>query len=103
MHLKLRQLEVFYAVMEEGSVSRAAERLHLTQPAVSIALSSLEDQLGFQLCDRSPGHFTPRAEAEMLIADAELSILATQQFVKRTTSRPCLQNTLYHPRHNMQL
>ncbi len=40
MHLKLRQLEVFKAVMETGSISAAGIRLHLAQPAVSIALSS---------------------------------------------------------------
>ena len=49
MHLKLRQLAVFHAVMEEGSVSRAAERMGLTQPAVSLALSTLEETLGFSL------------------------------------------------------
>lgn len=80
MHLKLRHLEVFHAVMEEGSVSKAADRLHLTQPAISIALSRLEDMLGFPLFHRSKGHFAPRPEAYLLHMDAELSILAVEQF-----------------------
>ena len=80
MHLKLRHLEVFHAVMEEGSVSKAADRLHLTQPAISIALSRLEDLLGFPLFHRSKGHFAPRPEAYQLHLDAELSIMAVEQF-----------------------
>lgn len=40
MHLKLRRLDVFKAVMETGPISAAAIRWHLTQPAVSIALSN---------------------------------------------------------------
>lgn len=83
MHLKLRHLEVFHAVMEEGSVSKAADRLHLTQPAISIALSRLEDMLGFPLFHRSKGHFAPRPEAYLLHMDAELSILAVEQFSNR--------------------
>ena len=83
MHLKLRHLEVFHAVMEEGSVSKAADRLHLTQPAISIALSRLEDMLGYSLFHRSKGHFAPRPEAYLLHADAELSIMAVERFANR--------------------
>lgn len=80
MHLKLRQLAVFHAVMEEGSVSRAAERMGLTQPAVSLALSTLENTLGFSLFKRSKGSFEPKPEAVQLQEDAELAILAFEKF-----------------------
>ncbi len=80
MHLKLRQLAVFHAVMEEGSVSKAAERMGLTQPAVSIALTTLEETLGYSLFNRSKGYFVPRPEAEQLHEDAELAILAFERF-----------------------
>jgi DNA-binding transcriptional LysR family regulator len=83
MHLKLRHLQVFHAVMEEGSVSKAADRLHLTQPAISIALSRLEELLGFSLFHRSKGHFAPRPEAYLLHGDAELAIMAVEQFANR--------------------
>lgn len=83
MHLKLRHLEAFHAVMEEGSVSKAAERLCLTQPAVSLALSRLEELVGYSLFHRSKGHFTPRPEARLLHADAELSMMAVEQFSNR--------------------
>jgi len=44
-HLTIRQLEVLAAVGREGSVTAAAETLHLTQPAVSMQLHQLEEQL----------------------------------------------------------
>lgn len=83
MHLKLRHLAVFHAVMEEGSVSKAADRLGLTQPAVSIALTRLEELVGYSLFVRSKGYFVPRPEAEQLRADAELAVLAFEKFAQR--------------------
>lgn len=80
MNLKLRHLATFHAVMEEGSISKAADRLGLTQPAVSIALTRLEEMLGYSLFHRSKGYFVPRPEAEQLHADAELAILAFEKF-----------------------
>ena len=52
MTITLRQLEIFIAVVEEQQVTRASERLFLTQSAVSLALSELENQLGGPLFDR---------------------------------------------------
>jgi DNA-binding transcriptional LysR family regulator len=49
----LFQLETFLAVAEEKSFSRAAKRLHRTQPAVSQAVRNLEEELGELLLDRS--------------------------------------------------
>ena len=83
MHLKLRHLEVFHAVMEEGSVTKAAERLNLSQPAISTALTRLEEMLGCALFYRSKGHFTPRPEAFLLNKDAELALMAAEQFANR--------------------
>lgn len=83
MHLKLRHLAVFHAVMEEGSISKAAERLGLTQPAVSIALAKFEEILGYSLFVRSKGYFVPKPEAKQLLEDAELAILAFEKFAAR--------------------
>ena len=80
MHIKLRHIEVFNAVMEEGSISKAAKRLNLSQPAVSIALSNFEERIGYSLFHRSKGHFSPRPEAFALKADAELSVMAIERF-----------------------
>ena len=52
--MNLRHLAVFHAVAETGSLSKAAERLYITQPAVSRQLKSLEDALGLTLLDREP-------------------------------------------------
>lgn len=79
----MRQLEVFNALMEAGSVSRAAVRLNLTQPAVSVALSSLEQELGFRLFHRSKGYFAPTGEALLLHAEAEQSLLARERVETR--------------------
>src|SRR3989442_7160538 len=46
-------LKTFLAVAEERSFSRAAAKVHRTQPAVSQAVKRLEDELGEQLFDRS--------------------------------------------------
>ena len=53
MPVTIRQLEIFNAVVESGQVTRAAEKLFITQSAVSIALSEMEIQLGGALFDRS--------------------------------------------------
>ncbi len=50
--LKLSKLEIFSVVAHEGSFSAAADRLHLSQPAVSRHIQELEDQLGIRLFKR---------------------------------------------------
>ena len=76
MPIKLRQLHVFSALMSAGSVSKAATQLSLTQPAISIALSNFETELGFRLFDRSRGSFAPTADAILLHAEIEQGLLA---------------------------
>ena len=50
--MDLASLNTFIAIAELGSFSLAGEKLHITQPAVSKRLSTLEDQLGARLFDR---------------------------------------------------
>jgi len=52
MRMTLRQLAVFVAVAQEGTVTRASESVQLTQSAASMALADLEDALGSPLFDR---------------------------------------------------
>lgn len=52
-----RQLSNFLAIVEEGNISKAAERLHLAQPYLSHQLKLLEDELGVKLVDRTTRRF----------------------------------------------
>lgn len=56
MTIDLRHFRCFLAIAEEGTVTGAATRLHLTQPAVSRTLRQLEQHLGVRLVDRSTHH-----------------------------------------------
>lgn len=51
--MELMQLEMFVAVMEERSVRAASQRVYRTQPAVSVAMRKLEEEIGVPLFDRS--------------------------------------------------
>ncbi|MBN9274787.1 MAG: LysR family transcriptional regulator, partial [Mesorhizobium sp.] len=61
-------LRTFVVVVEEGSITRAANRLLLQQPAVSMALKRLEQSVGHRLIDRSPGRFELTEAGERLHA-----------------------------------
>jgi DNA-binding transcriptional LysR family regulator len=67
-NLDLNLLRVFDAVARERHVTRAAERLHLSQPAVSNALARLRQALGDELFLRRPGGVEPTALALALAA-----------------------------------
>lgn len=67
--MQLRHLQYFAAVADAGTVSAAAERVHITQPALSRQLRQLEDDLGVALFDRSAGRLTlSRTGRELLPA-----------------------------------
>ena len=52
---RIQSLRCFITVAREGTVSRAASLLKLTQPAVSLQLKGLEESTGLQLFHRTPG------------------------------------------------
>lgn len=84
MRVKIRHLEVFNALIEAGSVSRAAQRLNLSQPAVSIALSKLEDDLGYRLFHRDRGFFAPTNEATLLHEEVRRGLDAMARIEQRS-------------------
>lgn len=69
--MNARQLEVFRAIMRDGTITAAANSLTVSQPAVSKVLHHLEDQLGYPLFDRIAGRLVPTMEAHLLFADAD--------------------------------
>ncbi len=58
MTVELRHLRSFLAIAEEGNITRAAARLHVSQPALSRTLAQLERSLAIRLVDRSTHHLT---------------------------------------------
>ena len=77
--IKLRHLQCFLAVAEQRSIQRAAERLAVTQPAVSKTLRELEEILGVQLFRRGRKGTQPTADAEAFQRYASASVSALQQ------------------------
>lgn len=65
-----RQLEYFLALVECGGVTSAAAHLHVSQPTISIALRSLEKEVGGLLFDRVPGGLALTAAGQALIEPA---------------------------------
>ncbi len=66
-----RHIEVFRAIMRQGSLTAAAESLHVSQPAVSKVLRHFEAKIGYRLFERIGGRLVPTAEAHLLFRDAE--------------------------------
>ena len=64
--MRLRQIEVFHAVYTNGSITRAAAALNVSQPSVSKVLAHAEQQLGYRLFDRVKGKLIPTPEAHQL-------------------------------------
>ncbi len=69
MRFKLRQMEVFRAVMLTGSMNGAAKLLFVSQPAVSRLIAHTEQSLGLQLFERYKGKLTPTPEAQRLFQE----------------------------------
>jgi DNA-binding transcriptional LysR family regulator len=67
-------------VAREGTVSRAAALLHLTQPAVSLQLKALEESTGLQLFNRTPSGFTLTEAGAALLPLARKAVAAVQDF-----------------------
>ena len=74
----VRQLRAFAAVYDTGQVSAAAERLSLTQPAVTVLLRELETRLGVKLFDRSTRRLRRTDAAVEAIAHVERALAALE-------------------------
>ncbi|HEX3828188.1 MAG TPA: LysR family transcriptional regulator [Sporichthyaceae bacterium] len=72
--MNLRQLEYFLAIADEGSFTRAAERLLVAQPSLSQQIKSLERELGGELLERLPTGVRLTAVGKAFMADARLAV-----------------------------
>ena len=89
--LRLRHIEVFHAIYSTGSITHAAELLHVSQPSISKVLKHAEMQLGFELFHRVKGKLVPTAEAEALIL--EVNRVYAQISSLKKTARNLRANT----------
>src|SRR6185312_3357200 len=80
--LKLRDLHVLFAVIQSGSMVKAATRLSVTQPAVSQSIADLEATLGVRLLDRGPRGVTPTIYGETLLRRGTEAFDALKQGVR---------------------
>jgi DNA-binding transcriptional LysR family regulator len=81
-----RQLAAFCAVVERKSFSQAAERLGLSQPAVSLQIRSLEQRLGQQLLDRSGRRVEPTEAGLRLYRGAQRMLALEEQLLEQITA-----------------
>jgi DNA-binding transcriptional LysR family regulator len=77
-----RQLAAFCAVVERKSFSQAAERLGVTQPAVSLQIRALEKRLGKQLLDRSGRRVEPTEAGRRLYRSAQRMLALEERMLE---------------------
>ena len=81
--MEIYQLRAFVTVAKIGHLTRAAEALHVTQPAVTGQIKALEEQLGIALFDRRPGRIMLTRAGERLLPDAEKVLAAAGALLGR--------------------
>jgi DNA-binding transcriptional LysR family regulator len=83
MHLTLQQLKLFESVSRNSSYTRAAEEMFLTQPAVSIQIKRLEEQVGLPLFEQVGKKIFPTAAGKAMY-EASIAILGRISELKMT-------------------
>ena len=79
--MNLKRLQGFRAVIEAGSVTNAARRLNITQPALSRLIRDLEQELGIALFARQHQRLVLTVEGRMFFREAERALAAVDQIV----------------------
>jgi DNA-binding transcriptional LysR family regulator len=81
--MELRHLRYFVAVAEEENVSRAALKLHVSQPGLSRQIRDLEDEIGFQLFERSAKALRLTAAGKTFLTEARDVLQHAEDAVKK--------------------
>ena len=92
--LELYQLRQLVAVAEWGTVSRAAEQLHLSQPALSRSLQKLEESFQVPLFDRKKNKIALNQNGEMAVAYARQILGQAQDMTERVRAFARSQHTI---------
>ena len=85
--MNTRDIEAFVAVVEAGSIVRAADRLHLTQPGLTRRVQSLESLLGVPLLDRQAKPLRPTAAGQEVYELGRRVLMATEDLMARASHR----------------
>lgn len=80
--MELRQLRHFVAVVDSGNLSRAADRVAISQPALTRSIKNLEDLLGMDLLERKPRGVTPTEAGLALYRHAQIVLNACQRLTR---------------------
>lgn len=80
--MELRHLKYFVAVAEEENVTRAAARLHVSQPPLSRQIRDLEEELGLTLFDRKPQSLALTTAGRLFLPEARAVLERADQAVK---------------------
>jgi LysR family transcriptional regulator, benzoate and cis,cis-muconate-responsive activator of ben and cat genes len=81
--MELRHLRYFVAVAEEENISRAALKLHVSQPGLSRQIRDLEDEIGVQLFERSAKSVRLTVAGEVFLAEAQAVLQRADEAVKK--------------------
>lgn len=81
--MELRHFRYFVAVAEEENVSRAALKLHVSQPGISRQIHDLEDEIGFQLFERSPKSVRLTVAGKVFLTEAREVLQRVEAAVKK--------------------
>jgi DNA-binding transcriptional LysR family regulator len=95
MKITLKQLEVFCLVAQTGSISAAAKKVYLTQPATSMTLKQLEGALGHPLFDRHAKKLILNAFGKKQLEKAKQIIDRSKDFSVTQTHQDNLEGDLY--------
>lgn len=74
MKITFRQVDAFRTVVSTGTVTRAADMLGVSQPAISRLISDLETEVGFQLFQRAGRVLVPTQEARLLVKEVRQTV-----------------------------
>jgi DNA-binding transcriptional LysR family regulator len=83
--MEIHQLKTFVTVAREGSITRASERLCLSQPAVSAHIKAIEDSLGLALFERTARGMSLTSDGQRLLAKAEQTLDAHRELLDEAT------------------